>query len=120
MKFSVTYSKWMHAISFWADDCSLTQMEGGKHLQPYKRREKIHLLLMKRKAKCPNPSFFVTKTFVEESMGLGSIFVLLYALELEALVVLVEVEQLMQQFNDVISTKLPIKATSREGHLAFV
>ena len=101
----------MYATLFWADHCNLTWMEGGTHLQPYKRRAEIHLLLLKQKATYPNPnpSFLVTKTFVEESVGLGSIYVLLYALEFEALVVLVEVEQLMQQFKDVIPTKLPNK-----------
>ena len=72
----------MYATLFWADHCNLTWMEGGTHLQPYKRRAEIHLLLLKQKAKYPNPnpSFFVTKTYVEESVGLGSIYVLLYAL----------------------------------------
>ena len=55
---------------------------------------------MKKRAKCllSKPSYFVTKSFILESMKLGQIYILLYVLELESLHIPSEIQQLMLHF----------------------
>jgi hypothetical protein len=55
---------------------------------------------MKKRAKCllSKPSYFVTKSFILESMELGQIYILLSVLELESLHIPSEIQQLMLHF----------------------
>ena len=73
--------------------------------------QKFTLLPMKQRAKYPipnpKPSFFVTKSFIRESMELGQVLILLSALELESMHVLEPIQQLMNAFDDVFPTDLP-------------
>jgi hypothetical protein len=66
-----------------------------------KEGQKFTLLPMKKRAKCllSKPSYFVTKSFVSESMELGQIYILLSVLELESLHIPSEIQQLMLHFD---------------------
>ena len=55
----------------------------------------------------PNSSFLVTKSFMNESLELGVVFMLLSTLELDAMNIPLEIRQLILQFEDVFPTKLP-------------
>lgn len=59
------------------------------------------------KSSIPNSSFLVTKSFMNESLELGVVFMLLSALELDDRNILVEIRQLILQFEDVFPTELP-------------
>jgi hypothetical protein len=73
--------------------------------------QKFTLLPMKQRAKYPTPnpkpSFFVTKSFIKESMELGQVYILFSALELESMHVPIAIQQLMNEFDDVFFTDLP-------------
>jgi hypothetical protein len=78
---------------------SYTLIKGGKKytLKPMKEA----------KYSSPNPSFFVSKTFIQESMELGRVYVLLSALELSNMNVPMEIQTVMQNYEDVFPNELP-------------
>ena len=73
--------------------------------------QKFTLLPMKQRAKYPipnpKPSFFVTKSFIKESIELGQVYILFSTLELESMYVPTAIQQLMNAFDDIFSTDLP-------------
>nr|XP_023923794.1 uncharacterized protein LOC112035195 [Quercus suber] len=72
--------------------------------------KKFTLLPQKKKANkssIPNSSFLVTKSFTNESLEVGIVYVLLSTLEFESMNIPVEIRQLILGFEDVFPTKLP-------------
>ena len=70
--------------------------------------KKFTLLPQKKKAKSsiPNSSFLVTKSFMNESLEVEIVYMLLSTLEL-SMNILVEIRQLILGFEDVFPTELP-------------
>ena len=71
--------------------------------------KKFTLLPQKKKAKSSirNSSFLVAKSFMNESLEVGIVYMLLSTLELESMNIPVKIRQLILGFEDVFPTELP-------------
>ena len=97
----------------WQFDRSTIHDGRGNSYSLVKEGQKFTLLPMKKRAKylLSKPSYFVTKSFISESMELGQIYIFLSILELESLHIPSEIQQLMLHSDDVfphdLSNDLP-------------
>lgn len=89
-----------------------TQHDGKKNSYNLVKDDKRFTLLRQKqkhnaKSSTPNSSFLVTKSFVNEILELGVVFMLLSALELDAMNIPTKIRQLILQFEDVFPIELP-------------
>ena len=85
-----------------------TQHDGKKNSYSLVKNGKRFTLLPQKqkhnaKSSIPNSSFLVTKSFMNENLELGVVF-MLFALELDVMNIPVEIRQLILQFEDVFAT----------------